>query len=101
MNKLKVILLLLLLLTFTSPVLPQSKETMKAVPVTDTLRATTDAAPRDERLWQKTLKLQRSSIVVDTHNDILSIMFDENYDIGVSSVGKYHTDIARMREGGL
>jgi membrane dipeptidase len=57
--------------------------------------------PRDEKLWKKALEIQRKSIVVDTHNDILSFMTDENYDIGVSSVGKYHTDIARMKQGGL
>jgi membrane dipeptidase len=91
---------LLLLASFASPALPQSKETTKAAPVTDTLRASTDA-PRDERLWQRALKLQHSSIVVDTHNDVLSFMFDENYDIGTSSVGKYHTDLARMKQGGL
>jgi membrane dipeptidase len=96
-------LALFLLVAFVSPTLPQSKETTKTVPVTDTLRAPNAASSeaRDERLWQRALKLQRSSIVVDTHNDILSFMFDENYDIGTSSVGKYHTDIARMKEGGL
>lgn len=57
--------------------------------------------PRDEKLWQKALEIQRKSIVVDTHNDILSFMFDENYDIGTSSAGKYHTDLARMKQGGL
>src|SRR4030095_4174012 len=57
--------------------------------------------PRDERLWKKALDLHRKAIVVDTHNDILSMMIDDNYDIGVSSVGKYHTDIARMKQGGL
>ena len=57
--------------------------------------------PRDEKLWKKALEIQRKSIVVDTHNDILSFMTDQNYDIGVSSVGKYHTDIARMKQGGL
>ena len=57
--------------------------------------------PRDERLWQQALKLHRKAIVVDTHNDILSMMTDDNYDLGVSSVGKYHTDLARMKEGGL
>jgi membrane dipeptidase len=100
---LRATLTLVLLAVFACPALPQSKETTKTAPVTDTLRAATATAPtvRDERLWQRALKLQRSSIVVDTHNDILSIMFDENYDIGQSSVGKYHTDIARMREGGL
>jgi membrane dipeptidase len=28
-------------------------------------------------------------------------MADEDYDIGVSSVGKYHTDIARLKQGGM
>jgi membrane dipeptidase len=57
--------------------------------------------PRDERLWREALKIQRKSIVVDTHNDITSMMIDDSYDIGTSSVGKYHTDLARMKEGGL
>lgn len=47
------------------------------------------------------MELHRKAIVVDTHNDILSMMIDDNYDLGVSSVGKYHTDIARMKQGGL
>ncbi len=58
-------------------------------------------APRDEKLWKKALDIHRKAIVVDTHNDILSMMIDDNYDLGVSSVGKYHTDIARMKQGGL
>jgi membrane dipeptidase len=56
---------------------------------------------RDERLWREALKIHRKSIVVDTHNDITSMMVDEDYDIGTSSVGKYHTDLARMKTGGL
>ena len=56
---------------------------------------------RDEKLWKRALDIQRKSIVVDTHNDILSFMYDENYDIGTSSAGKYHTDLARMKQGGL
>ena len=81
----------------------QTTTTTKSAPVTDTLRAGSTApdAPRDEKLWQKALKIHRSSIVVDTHNDILSIMLDENYDLGTPSAGKYHTDLARMKEGGL
>src|SRR5687767_10245388 len=58
-------------------------------------------APRDEKLWKKALEIQRKAIVVDTHNDVLSFMTDDNYDIGVSSVGKYHTDLARMKQGGV
>ena len=59
------------------------------------------AGARDEKLWQRALKLHRSAIVVDTHNDITTMMEDEDYDIGQSSVGKYHTDLARMKAGGL
>jgi membrane dipeptidase len=102
----------LLLLSLTaSSALPQAKPktekaSVKTAPVTDTLKPATPAAPssdapRDERLWQRALKLQRSAIVVDTHNDILSFMYDEDYDVGESSLGKYHTDLARMKEGGL
>jgi membrane dipeptidase len=56
---------------------------------------------RDEKLWKKAVEIHRKSIVVDTHNDVLSYMIDENYDLGVSSVGKYHTDLARMKQGGI
>ena len=85
-----------------APAPAQRRQSAQQAPVTDTLRADGTVAPaRDERLWQKALKLHRSAVVVDTHNDILSIMFDENYDVGTPSAGKYHTDIARMREGGL
>jgi len=56
---------------------------------------------RDERLWRRAVALQKRAIVVDGHNDIPTIMADEDYDIGVSSVGKYHTDIARLKQSGL
>lgn len=56
---------------------------------------------RDEKLWKRAVALQRKAIVVDGHNDIPTIMADEDYDIGVSSVGKYHTDIARLKQGGM
>ncbi len=58
-------------------------------------------SPRDAALWRRALAIHRSAIVVDTHNDILSMMTDDNYDLSVSSVGKYHTDFARMKQGGL
>jgi len=64
--------------------------------------ATQPESPKqDEKLWKKALEIHRKAIVVDTHNDILSMMTDDGYDLGVSSVGKYHTDIARMKQGGL
>src|SRR5687767_9127235 len=55
---------------------------------------------RDERLWRRALALHRKAILVDGHNDIPTIMADEDYDIGVSSVGKYHTDIPRLKQSG-
>ena len=58
-------------------------------------------APRDERLWRRALKIHRKAIVVDGHNDITSMMLDDGYDLGTSSVGKYHTDLARMKQGGM
>lgn len=63
--------------------------------------ATAAAPPRDERLWKRALAIHRQAIVVDTHNDITTMMTDDDYDLGTSSIGKYHTDLARMKEGGL
>ena len=68
---------------------------------TQPAQETSTRSPRDEALWRRALAIHRSAIVVDTHNDILSMMTDDNYDIGVSSVGKYHTDLARMKQGGV
>jgi membrane dipeptidase len=56
---------------------------------------------RDERLWREALRIHRSAIIVDGHNDITSPMVDEGYDLGTSSVGKYHTDLKRLKESGM
>jgi membrane dipeptidase len=63
--------------------------------------ATTQPPPRDERLWKRALALHRKAIVIDGHNDITSFMVDEDYDLGTSSVGKYHTDLARLKQSGM
>ena len=63
--------------------------------------ATPPPPQRDERLWRKALAIHRKAIVVDGHNDITSPMIDEGYDLGTPSVGKYHTDLARMKQGGM
>ncbi len=69
----------------------------------------------DARLWQRALQIQRQAIVIDTHNDITTPMYDEDADLGTSLAGKfhtdgdilspgftpYHTDLARMKAGGL
>lgn len=64
--------------------------------------AVASASPaRDERTWRKALKLHRRAIIVDGHNDITSPMVDEDYDLGTPSVGKFHTDTARLKQSGM
>src|SRR4030095_9215306 len=51
-------------------------------------------------------KLHRQSIVVDTHNDITSPLIDDGFDLGMrgddpAAKVKTHTDLARMKAGGL
>lgn len=62
----------------------------------------------DAKLWARALKLQKQSIVVDGHNDVTSPMVDEDFDLSTNSIGRYHlggdpfhTDIARMKAGGI
>ncbi|MGH9819435.1 MAG: dipeptidase [Pyrinomonadaceae bacterium] len=63
----------------------------------------------DPALWQRALKLHRSSIIVDGHNDIVSPMTDDDYDLATPSVGKihltdgtpYHTDLQRLKASGI
>lgn len=86
----------LLCLGFVLSSLAQSANEGQQTPST-----TADSPLRDEKLWKKAQEIHRKAIVVDTHNDILSMMIDDNYDLGVSSIGKYHTDIARMKQGGV
>jgi membrane dipeptidase len=71
---------------------------------TPTAAATPQATPpppRDEKLWRRALALHKKAVVVDGHNDIPTIMVDEDYDLGTPSAGKYHTDIARLKQGGV
>ena len=56
---------------------------------------------RDEKLWKRAMALHKKAVVIDGHNDIPTVMVDEDYDMGVSSVGKYHTDIARLKQSGM
>ena len=84
----------------TSSQVAQSATTAQT-PTQSTTGQSTSAEARDEQLWNKALKIHRSAIVVDTHNDITSMMIDDGYDLGMPSIGKYHTDLARMKEGGL
>jgi membrane dipeptidase len=66
-------------------------------------------AGADPKLWQRALQIHKKAIVVDTHNDITSPMYDEDFDLATSSVGKFHkfggdpfhTDINRLKAGGI
>jgi membrane dipeptidase len=60
----------------------------------------------DAALRARALKLHREAIVIDTHNDITTPMVDDNFDLAMNGVNadgtvKTHTDIRRMKEGGL
>lgn len=80
-------------------------QTQQPARTTATPRASSDTAnstaPRDEKLYRRALRLHANAILVDGHNDITTMMLDDNYDLGMPSAGKYHTDLARMKQGGI
>lgn len=62
----------------------------------------------DPNLWAQALKIHKKAIIVDGHNDITSPMVDEDLDLSMNTVGKYHrdgdpfhTDIARLKASGI
>ncbi|HVF30216.1 MAG TPA: dipeptidase [Pyrinomonadaceae bacterium] len=62
----------------------------------------------DPKLWAQALRIHRKAIVVDGHNDITGPMVDEDFDLGMNSVGRFqrggdpmHTDLRRLRVGGM
>lgn len=63
----------------------------------------------DPKLWAKALSIHRKAIIVDGHNDIVSPMTDDDFDLGTSGFGKihqtdgtpFHTDLARFKAGGM
>lgn len=69
-----------------------------AAVTTSSRPAPVGSQPRAER---EALRIHRAAIVVDGHNDITTPMVDEGYDLGTPSAGKYHTDLKRLREGGV
>jgi membrane dipeptidase len=46
-------------------------------------------------------KIHNKAIVVDTHNDILSTTIENDYSFDQNLKGKTHSDLARMKEGGV
>jgi membrane dipeptidase len=71
--------------------------------------AQTMPAGADPKIWAQALRIHRSSIIVDGHNDIPSPMVDDNFDLATNSVGMnhptdgtpYHTDLARFKKSGI
>ncbi|QQS41525.1 MAG: dipeptidase [Acidobacteriota bacterium] len=70
--------------------------------------AQTMPAGADPAIWQKALKLHKSALIVDGHNDITTPMYDEGFDLSSDSRGKYHiegtpfhTDFARLKAGNI
>jgi membrane dipeptidase len=60
----------------------------------------------DTALRARAEKLHKQSIVIDTHNDITSPLLDNGFDLGMrgddpNAQTKTHTDLRRMKAGGL
>lgn len=62
----------------------------------------------DKALWEKALKIHRSAIIVDGHNDITGPMVDEDFFLSMSSLGRFHrdgdpfhTDLNRLKQSGI
>jgi len=74
------------------------------------LQAAAQTMPKDAdpKLWERALAIHRRAIIIDGHNDIPSPMADQDYDLGTSSVGKFHddgdpfhSDLARFEASGI
>lgn len=72
------------------------------------IQAQTMPADADPKLWEKALKLHRSAIVIDGHNDITSPMVDQDFNLSKDSTGRmqiggdpYHTDLKRLKQSGI
>ncbi len=57
-------------------------------------------AAREETFEERAARVHREAIVVDTHDDIPTVMFGSRVDIG-ARLPNAHTDIPRLRAGGV
>lgn len=62
----------------------------------------------DPKLWEKALKIHKKAIIVDGHNDITSPMVDDDFDLSMNSISKFHldgdpfhTDLNRFKMSGI
>ena len=70
------------------------------------VRASSAKPQTDAAMRARAERLHREAIVIDTHNDITSPLIDDGFDLAASGIEaggklKTHTDIRRMKEGGL
>jgi membrane dipeptidase len=70
--------------------------------------AQTMPADANPQLWAKALKIHRSAIIIDGHNDIPTPLVDDDFNLATNSLGKfhnegtpYHTDLARFKASGI
>ncbi len=62
----------------------------------------------DAKIWAKALKIHKSAIIVDGHNDIPSPMYAEDFRLSSNTLGKFHkdgdpfhTDFSRFKQSGI
>src|SRR5262245_2350985 len=58
-------------------------------------------AQTEDSLRKAAERIHARSILVDGHNDITMYMTDASYDLAESSAGLLHTDLARLKKGGV
>lgn len=90
----------------TASTTPAAAATPTATPELPPTPAPTPALTgADAELWAKAMKLHQSAIVIDTHNDVTSAILDDGFDLAESGIVngriKTHTDIARLKAGGM
>ena len=89
-----------------SPSAASAKPSPIATPELPPTPAPTPAlSTTDATLWAKAMTIHQSSIVIDTHNDVTSAILDDGFDMGQSGIVdgkiKTHTDLKRLKEGGI
>lgn len=62
----------------------------------------------DPKLWARAMRLHKSSIVIDGHNDVTGPMVDEDLNLAENTVGRFglggdpmHTDLDRIKRSGV
>jgi membrane dipeptidase len=100
----------------TQPNSTASNATASATPATSAAPAAASDLPpapaptppltgADAEVWAKAMKIHQAAIVIDTHNDVTSAILDNGFDLAENGIVngrlKTHTDIARLKAGGM